>query len=149
MSAQPRKPNASKAPLSNAHVERAFESFKRQTLELVESTLEGLRPLVCAPAADLPLVPCDAVGLTARQVRGLVRADRLAAVLIGRRWYAEPAALRALLSTPAPRPTPANDAVPVDIDRAADELLERVLGETGKRLDEANIAVALRGRKRS
>src|SRR5690349_4963718 len=59
-------------------------------------------------AAEPPLIACDACGLDPRTVRRLVVRGKLAAVKVGRRWYAAPEALRALLPAP-PATAPAND----------------------------------------
>jgi hypothetical protein len=85
-------------------------------------------------AAEPPIVACDTCGLDARTVRRLMRAGKLAAVKAGRRWFAAPEALRALL--PAPRPVvrhaPANEtAEPMD---AADRILAEALEATGLEL---------------
>lgn len=82
--------------------------------------------------AEPPFIPCDTCGLDARSVRRLVRAGRLAAVKEGRRWYAAPEALRALIPAAPPSMEPANDAAePVD---AAGRILNEALRATGLEL---------------
>lgn len=121
------------APMTKCNPAR----LARELGALFVAFAEALEAQNAAP----PIMPCSAAGLTARQVRGLIKAGKLEAVLIGKAWYARPDDIAGLIprrrhveQTPLPA-SPANDeAPPARTLDAADELLERAARNAGVEL---------------